>query len=144
MKYIVTFLVVAVLVGCARRGGQAPQPQASAPAEPSVKPFPTFEPSAEPFPLRITITVSSTNRAVYINGQVHHPGRLIWTPGLTLTNAIALAGGFTDFADRSRLEIRHIGGAVEQYSYQQALSAGTNTPQLKCGDAVNVKSRSLW
>lgn len=144
MKYIVTFLAGALLVGCASRNGQTTKPQASAPAEPSVEPFPTFEPSAEPFPRRITITVSSTNRVVYIYGQVHRPGRLIWTPGLTLTNAIALAGGFTDFADTRRLEIRHIGGTVEQYSYQQAVSAGTNTPQLRCGDAVNVKIRSWW
>lgn len=144
MKYIVTFLAVALLVGCARRNGQTTQPQASAPAEPSVEPFPTFEPSAELSSRRITITVSSTNRVVYIYGQIQHPGRLIWIPGLTLTNAIALAGGFTDFADTRKLEIRHIGGAVEQYSYQEAVSAGTNTPQLKCGDVVNVKMRSWW
>jgi polysaccharide biosynthesis/export protein len=144
MKYIVTFLVVAVLVGCARRNGQTTQPQASVPTEPSVEPFPTFEPSAELSSRRITITVYSTNKLVFIAGQVHHPGRITWTPGLTLTNAIALAGGFTDFADTRRLEIRRIGGTVEQYSYQQAVSAGTNTPQLKCGDAVNVKMRSWW
>ncbi len=45
----------------------------------------------------------------------------------------------------SRVERR--GGSktqVEQYSYQQAVSAGTNTPQLKCGDVVNVKMRSWW
>ena len=144
MKYIVTFLAVALLVGCASRNGPSLQPQAIAPAEHLIEPFPTYEPSAKLASRRITITVSSTNRLVYIAGQVHHPGRLIWTPGLTLTNAIALAGGFTDFADRSRLEIRHIGGAVEQYSYQQAVSAGTNTPQLKCGDVVNVKTRSWW
>jgi len=32
----------------------------------------------------------------YITGQVRNPGSLIWEPGMTLQQALALAGGLTD------------------------------------------------
>ncbi len=96
-----------------------------------------------PFSPHRTITVV-TNQVVFILGEVVHPGMVIWTKGLTLTNAIAEAGGFTDFADKRRLEIRRRTGSVEQYSYRQAVAAGKNTPTLEHGDVVEVRRVFLW
>lgn len=70
-----------------------------------------------------------------------YPGRIAWRPGLTLTKAIAIAGGFTDFADRKHLEIHRYDGAVEKYNYHQPMSAATNNPSLNRGDVVYVGRR---
>ena len=78
---------------------------------------------------------------VYVTGEVLYPGRITWRPGLTLTKAIGLAGGFTDFADTQRLEIRSLDGVVEEYNYYSAINAATNNPSLKRGDTVNVGRR---
>jgi polysaccharide biosynthesis/export protein VpsN len=119
MKYLTTFFAVAVLAGCA---SHKPQQQVAAPASPLLS--------------HRTVTIVETNPVVFISGEVLHPGRFMWTSGLTLTNAIVLAGGFTDFADKSQLQIRHCNGTVEKYSYQQ-----TNSPLLEQSDVVHVGRR---
>ena len=86
-----------------------------------------------------------TNRHfVFVVGEVKRPGRIVWTNGLTLTNAVQMAGGFTDFADKSRLEVRHVDGAVEVYSFMQAEAEPTNNPALKSGDQVAVPKRRFF
>src|SRR5262245_34025307 len=111
MKHIVIIFAAVILTGCTTHTRQAEHPQAAPPSE------------ASPFKSR-TITVVLTNPVVFVGGEVMHPGRYDWIPGLTLTNAIALAGGFTDFADRRQLEIRRPTGVVERYSYRQVVDAG--------------------
>lgn len=50
------------------------------------------------------VTVSVVEyRQFYINGEVSRPGGFPFLPGLTLRKAIALAGGFTERASRSKM-----------------------------------------
>jgi len=49
----------------------------------------------------ITVTVTSGDRVYYVKGEVKQPGRLIYVGEITVTRAIASAGDFTDFADRT-------------------------------------------
>jgi polysaccharide export outer membrane protein len=90
------------------------------------------------------IVVRTTNHFVYIDGEVNRPGRQIWSAGLTLTNAIGLAGGFTEFARRSQLAVRHPDGAVEQFSYSEIRKGAKGDPMLREGDRVFVPRRFLW
>ena len=46
-------------------------------------------------------------RQFYVNGEVESPGAFPYLPGLTVQKAIAMAGGFTDRAEKSRVEIIH-------------------------------------
>ena len=46
-------------------------------------------------------------RQFYVNGEVERPGAFPYLPGLTVQKAIAMAGGFTDRAEKSRVEIIH-------------------------------------
>lgn len=46
-------------------------------------------------------------RQFYVNGEVARPGAFPYLPGLTVQKAIAMAGGFTDRAEKSRVEIIH-------------------------------------
>ena len=124
---LVTILVSALwLAGCASRNQTATTPTASAPR--------TSAPA-----LFQTIVIKATNQLVYVDGEVKRPDRFVWTPGLTLTNAIALAGGFTDFASKARLEIRRSrDGTVELYNYFRIRNDSTNDPALKPNDQVYV------
>jgi polysaccharide biosynthesis/export protein VpsN len=46
-------------------------------------------------------------RQFYINGEVKEPGGYPFQPGLTLQRAVALAGGFTERASRSKVFVVH-------------------------------------
>ena len=52
------------------------------------------------------VRVSVTGyRPFYINGEVQSPGSFPYQPGLTLQQAIALAGGFTERAAQGKIEV---------------------------------------
>ncbi|ARR48532.1 polysaccharide export protein [Photobacterium damselae subsp. damselae] len=53
----------------------------------------------------VTVTMRSF-RDFYVSGEVKSPGNFEYHPGLTLEQAIAIAGGFTDRADRDDVSIR--------------------------------------
>ena len=91
----------------------------------------------------ITVTIVSTNQLIFVGGEVRQPGRFVWNDNLTVTNAIAMAGGFTDFANRSRLEMHRSNGTQERYSYGRIVSGLTNNPPLKPNDQIVVPKR-FW
>lgn len=97
--------------------------------------------NATPAPFHRTITIVTTNRFVFVGGEVRHPGRFNWAEGLTLTNAVQAAGGFTDFANRSGLELRRADGSFERYSYARILKGLTNSPVLNPNDQLIVRKR---
>jgi protein involved in polysaccharide export with SLBB domain len=129
MKLIIACVGVVILVGCAHHGHQ----QAQAVVQSKPVPSSLINPN--------TTLVETNFVTVYVAGEVKYPGRITWTPRLTLTEAIALAGGFTDFADREEIEIQSFGGADKKYNYHQAESAAMSNPSLKRGDFVRVGRR---
>jgi protein involved in polysaccharide export with SLBB domain len=73
----------------------------------------------------------------YVNGEVLLPNRFPWTNGVTLTSAIGRAGGFTFWADRTRIELR-LGTNMQFCSFAEAASKATKDPQLRPGTSVHV------
>lgn len=55
--------------------------------------------------VRCTATVLAPVRYVYIGGEVRQPGRFPWSKDMTLAKAVSTAGGFTEFANRTRAEL---------------------------------------
>jgi polysaccharide biosynthesis/export protein VpsN len=53
---------------------------------------------------RVTVAVSEY-RPFFVNGEVERPGSFPYQPGLTLQQAITLAGGFTERAAQRRVEV---------------------------------------
>lgn len=53
----------------------------------------------------VDVSVTVTERFIYVGGEVVRPGRIIWTPDLTLTKAIQAAGGFTLYAKETRINL---------------------------------------
>jgi len=84
------------------------------------------------------------SQKVSVIGQVHAPGRYDIKGPSTVLDALAMAGGFTDFASRRNIAIlRNNGGGVErlQFDYDAAVSkrgAGKNNVVMQPGDIVVV------
>lgn len=53
----------------------------------------------------VDVSVSVTERYIYVGGEVQRPGRIIWTPDLTVTKAIQSAGGFTLYAKETAVSL---------------------------------------
>jgi polysaccharide export outer membrane protein len=51
---------------------------------------------------RISVRVTGYGK-IYLEGEVQNPGAYPFVPGLTVRQAIALAGGFTDLASRRKI-----------------------------------------
>lgn len=74
-------------------------------------------------------------RPFFILGEVRNPGSFAYREGLTVLNAVALAGGFTFRADEDDIEITRGGDTTKDPE-----EAGLNT-QVKPGDMIRVTER---
>ncbi len=85
----------------------------------------------------VDVSVSVTERFIYVGGEVVRPGRIIWTPDLTVTKAIQSAGGFTLYARETRVSLTR-----EQATYELdtklAQKNPAQDPRLVPGDAIQV------
>jgi polysaccharide biosynthesis/export protein VpsN len=90
----------------------------------------------------VDISVSVTERFVYVGGEVEKPGRIIWTPDLTASKAIQAAGGFTLYAKQDK-----VGVVRNQILYdvdiKLAQKSPSQDPRLEPGDSMQV-SRSAF
>jgi protein involved in polysaccharide export with SLBB domain len=126
-----------LLVGCAGQKHSQQQPLATFQSFTNQYASPRSEQS-------VTVYVHTPNEPfVYVAEEVKLPGRIVWTNGLTLANAINLAGGFGDFASKSRVTLRRTSGTAEQYSFVHFPLALTNNPVLRPADLVYVPARHL-
>jgi protein involved in polysaccharide export with SLBB domain len=57
--------------------------------------------------VRCTATVIVAQRFFYVGGEVRSPSRFLWSEDTTLMKAISTAGGFTDYANRRKVELVH-------------------------------------
>ena len=85
----------------------------------------------------IDVSISVTERYVYVGGEVSRPGRVVWSPDLSLTKAIQSAGGFSIYA-------RKIGVILNREHNSYTVDAKgaernpANDPKLYPGDSINV------
>ncbi|MEW6305573.1 MAG: polysaccharide biosynthesis/export family protein [Verrucomicrobiota bacterium] len=70
----------------------------------------------------VVITVDPAERYFYVSGEVKIPSRQLYTPGMTVTKAIAAAGDFTVYAKKSRIEVIRANGRKERVDYKKALA----------------------
>jgi polysaccharide export outer membrane protein len=60
-----------------------------------------------------TISVFVPARGYYIRGEVRSPGRFPLVPGITILQAVATAGGYTEFASPRRVRILRGGETIK-------------------------------
>ncbi len=83
---------------------------------------------------KVTVEVAA-NRPFFILGEVRNAGQFPYVAGMTVQTAIAIAGGFTPRARKSRIKLSsQINGAT--YSRTVSLSA-----KIKPGDTIMVQER---
>jgi polysaccharide export outer membrane protein len=83
---------------------------------------------------RVSIEVVNY-RPFYILGQVNKPGEYPFVNGMTVLNAVALAGGYTYRASESNIYVRRKGAAKEQQL------PADQTTKVFPGDIVRIPER---
>ena len=91
----------------------------------------------------VTVIVAETIPAViYVMGEVTKPGALPITGSMTVVQALAVAGGFKDFANPRKIRILRTGanGNVQtiDFDYRDAIARGDRPLLLQSGDTVIV------
>jgi polysaccharide export outer membrane protein len=86
---------------------------------------------------RVNVEVT-TYRPFYIIGEVAKPGEYPYVNAMSVPNAIALAGGYTEHAAESEVYVRHQGETKGQ-----DLPADEST-RIRPGDVVRVDRSTYW
>ena len=90
----------------------------------------------------ITINVPTQARFVNVGGDVKTPRRVEFTPDLTVLGAINAAGGFTEFADTTKVRLLRDGNA-STVNVKEIRKDPSKDPRLKPGDTIEVP-QSFW
>lgn len=88
----------------------------------------------------VDVSVGVTERFIYVGGEVQRPGRIGWTPDLTVAKAIQAAGGFTLYAKETAVSLVRENQAYT-IDVKLAQKDPTRDPKLVPGDSLQV-SRS--
>jgi polysaccharide export outer membrane protein len=86
---------------------------------------------------KLSVSVIPGPRDLYVRGEVRVPGRVPWTPGLTVVKVISLAGGFSDYADKSNVEIRRRDSII-RINYKEAEKDSNKDIEVYPRDDVKV------
>lgn len=85
----------------------------------------------------LDVSVNVTERYVYIGGEVQRPGRIPWSPDLTLAKAVQSAGGFTLYAKETKVTLTRDRKAYD-FDVKLAQRQPTEDPLLFPGDSIQV------
>ena len=102
-----------------------------------------------PEPVVTVELLEARGNKVYVIGEVNRPGEYQLSRPITAVQAISLAGGFTPFAGRGRIQILRQGAGGETsipFDYE-AVADGENLAgniELRPGDTVIVPGGSLF
>lgn len=85
----------------------------------------------------VDVSASVTERYVYVGGEVQRPGRIIWTPDLTVAKAIQSAGGFSLYARETAVSLIREDNAYP-IDVKLAQRNPGQDPRLMPGDSLQV------
>jgi protein involved in polysaccharide export with SLBB domain len=88
--------------------------------------------------VRCTATVLVAQRFFYVGGEVKNPGRFLWSEDTTLLKAINTASGFTDYANRRKVQLARGKEAPQFFDCQQLLRDPSKDVAIRPGDTVTV------
>jgi polysaccharide biosynthesis/export protein VpsN len=85
----------------------------------------------------ITVIIVPPDVKYYVMGEVKHPDSFPWVPGLRFLSALSEAGGYTEYANPSR--VRVIRGADVFYLDARKIEEGSEKDQeVQAGDQIVV------
>lgn len=87
---------------------------------------------------RVSVIVHDVNGSrVFVAGQVAHPGAFPLRNSMSVLQALALAGGLAEFADRGGISVLHADGKKSVVEYDDLVN-GRSTLLLAAGDTIVV------
>jgi polysaccharide export outer membrane protein len=94
-------------------------------------------------PVVTVIVVETVDPVVYVMGEVNNPGSVPIRGALTVLQALAVTGGFKDFANPKDIKILRRGAdgatvATIPFNYRDAIKADAKVVYLQPGDTVVV------
>ncbi len=94
---------------------------------------------------QMTVTVKTDQSAqwYYVDGEVRQPTRQVYTTRITVLKAIASAGGFTDFAKKTKVQLTRLDGRTLKIDCNKALKNPALDLEVYPGDTIHVPRR-LW
>lgn len=94
---------------------------------------------------QVTVFIrDATSQQVTVMGAVDNPGNFALSPGLTIVQAISLAGGFTALASGNGVVLtRRVDGALRRFSVpvDDMITGGREDLPLQAGDIIYVDER---
>ncbi len=87
----------------------------------------------------VSVTVAEAHSLVYILGEVHNPGPKPWFSATSIQQAIAQAGGFSEFANRRTAVLLRADGSRREIDLSSLLSGKSNDTQLLSGDVLVIQ-----
>jgi hypothetical protein len=86
--------------------------------------------------LSVAAQPPESNLWYYVSGEVRAPNRQVYVRRVTLLQAIASAGGFTDFADRTWVELTFADGSSQIVNCIEAQDNPNLDPEVHPGDRI--------
>ena len=85
----------------------------------------------------ITLSIAAAARFVNVGGAVKAPGRIPYTPDMTVMTAINAAGDFNDYANQRKVRLSR-GGSVSLVDCKKVRSDPSVDPKVLPGDSIQV------
>jgi polysaccharide export outer membrane protein len=93
-------------------------------------------------PVVTVIVVETVPPSVYVMGEVNTPGTIPLKDEITVLQALAMAGGFKEFANKKDIRILRRGASGTEtirFNYQDAIDGDPMPVFLRPGDTIVVK-----
>ncbi len=93
--------------------------------------------------MTVTVRVTPSTQFYFVDGEVKAPNRQIYIGYITVTRAIASAGGFTDFARKRSVILKRANGQRITVNCLKAIKDPKLDPPVYPGDSIYVY-RTWW
>ncbi len=93
--------------------------------------------------VNMTPNVKVQDRFYSVGGEVRSPNRFLWTGSMTVLQAINTAGGFTDFAKKTKVSLTRVSGEQLTINCKTAIDHPELDLPVYPGDKLHVPKR-LW
>lgn len=90
------------------------------------------------FKADLNVTVKGQERYFFVSGEVNRASSYVWSEGMTVLKAIASAGGFNDFADRTEVTVTRADGRQVVINCKKAQRDPKLDLPVYPGDNINV------
>jgi len=91
--------------------------------------------------VRLTINIKTEQRFYFVGGEVRAPARQPYGGAMTVLRAIDSVGGFTDFADRTKIELRRSTGETFRINGKKAIKDSKLDLPVYPNDQITVHRR---